>query len=208
MRETEALEGQERKVKPRESTKKKEKELREKGALKKGRKRIQCKKKTKCRTDTFHGGEALGGSVVNNRPHMRTARGRRRIWRAARRVAEQAHDDVRVEEAGNSAEEAEEERGKKEMGAKENQKREQHPAHCVPLPNRNGQLQQPQPQQQQRPRHCDFNDTALIDDPALDSHDELVSLLQNAVFFVMSNGDLLDAMVPTMARRKVPTTMT
>ena len=40
-------------------------------------------------------------------PHMRTARGRRRIWRAARRAAEQARDDDGVEETQSSAEEAE-----------------------------------------------------------------------------------------------------
>ena len=42
-------------------------------------------------------------------PHMRTARDRRRIWRAARRAAEQARDD-RVEETRSFAEEAEEEK--------------------------------------------------------------------------------------------------
>ena len=40
-------------------------------------------------------------------PHMRTARGRRRIWRAARRAAEQARDDDTVEETRSLAEEAE-----------------------------------------------------------------------------------------------------
>ena len=35
---------------------------------------------------------------VDRGPHMRTARGRRRIWRAARRAAEQTRDDDRVEE--------------------------------------------------------------------------------------------------------------
>ena len=43
---------------------------------------------------------------VGNGPHMQTARGRRRIWRAARRAAEQACDDGRVEEAWSPAEEA------------------------------------------------------------------------------------------------------
>ena len=40
-------------------------------------------------------------------PHMRTARGRRRTWRAATRAAEQARDDDRVEETRSLAEEAE-----------------------------------------------------------------------------------------------------
>ena len=31
-------------------------------------------------------------------PHLQTARGRRRMWRAARRAAEQARDDDGVEE--------------------------------------------------------------------------------------------------------------
>ena len=57
---------------------------------------------------------------VNNGSHMWTARGRRRTWRAARRAAEQAHDDDRVEEAQSSAEEAEGEKmGRKEVGARE-----------------------------------------------------------------------------------------
>ena len=48
-------------------------------------------------------------------PHMRTARGRRRIWRAARRAAEQARDDDGVEETRSLAEEAEGEKwGRKE----------------------------------------------------------------------------------------------
>ena len=44
---------------------------------------------------------------VNSGPQMRTARGRRRIWRAARRAVEQACDDDRVEETLSPAEEAE-----------------------------------------------------------------------------------------------------
>ena len=44
---------------------------------------------------------------VDSGPHMRTARGRRRIWRGASRAAEQARDDERVEETQSFAEEAE-----------------------------------------------------------------------------------------------------
>ena len=44
---------------------------------------------------------------VDSEPHLRTARGRRRIWRAARRAAEQARHDGRVEETQSFAEEAE-----------------------------------------------------------------------------------------------------
>ena len=44
---------------------------------------------------------------VDSGPHLRTARGRRRTWRAARRAAEQARGDDRVEETRSLAEEAE-----------------------------------------------------------------------------------------------------
>ena len=44
---------------------------------------------------------------VDSGPHLRTARGRRRTSRAARRAAEQARDDDRVEETHSLAEEAE-----------------------------------------------------------------------------------------------------
>ena len=48
---------------------------------------------------------------VDSGPHMRTARGRRRIWRAARRAAEQARDNDGVGETQSCAEEAEGETG-------------------------------------------------------------------------------------------------
>ena len=44
---------------------------------------------------------------VDSGPNLRTARSRRRIWRAARRAAEQARDDDRVEETRILVEEAE-----------------------------------------------------------------------------------------------------
>ena len=44
------------------------------------------------------------------------ARGRRRIWRAARRAAEQARDDDRVEETQSLAEEAEGETWRRRKG--------------------------------------------------------------------------------------------
>ena len=44
---------------------------------------------------------------VDSGPHMRTARGRRRVWRAARRAAEQARDNDGVGETQRFAEEAE-----------------------------------------------------------------------------------------------------
>ena len=52
---------------------------------------------------------------VDGGPHMRTARGRRRIWRAARRAAEQARDDDTVEETQSFAEEAEGRNGEREI---------------------------------------------------------------------------------------------
>ena len=52
-------------------------------------------------------------------PHMRTTRGRRRIWRAARRAAEQARDDDRVEETQSLAEEAEEETWRRRKGERQ-----------------------------------------------------------------------------------------
>ena len=52
---------------------------------------------------------------MDSGPHMRTARGRRRIWRAARRAAEQACDDDTIQETRSLAEEAKGEKwGRKE----------------------------------------------------------------------------------------------
>ena len=66
---------------------------------------------------------------VDSGPHLQTARGRRRICRAARRAAEQARDDDKVEETQSLVEEAEGRNGER-MGARENQKRRtQHHAH-------------------------------------------------------------------------------
>ena len=65
-------------------------------------------------------------------PHWQTARGRRQIWRAARRAAEQARDGHRVEEIQSSAEEAEGEkwrRKKREQGR--NRREESNTSHIV-----------------------------------------------------------------------------
>ena len=51
---------------------------------------------------------------VDSGPHLRTARGRRRTWRAARRAAEEARNGDRVEETQSLAEEAEGEKWGKE----------------------------------------------------------------------------------------------
>ena len=65
-------------------------------------------------------------------PHMQTARGRRRIWRAARRAAEQARDGDRVEEIQRSAGEAEGERwGRKKREQGRNRREESNTLHVV-----------------------------------------------------------------------------
>ena len=65
-------------------------------------------------------------------PHMRTARGRRRIWRAARRAAEQARDGDWVEEIQSSAEEAEGEKwGRKKREQGRNRREESNILHIV-----------------------------------------------------------------------------
>ena len=51
---------------------------------------------------------------VDSGPHMRTARGRRRVWRAARRAAEQARNNDGVGETQSLAEEAEGEKWRKD----------------------------------------------------------------------------------------------
>ena len=69
---------------------------------------------------------------VDSRPRMRTARDRRRIWRAAWRAAEQARDDDRVEETLCPAEKTEGEkwrRKKWEQGT--NRKEESNTVHVV-----------------------------------------------------------------------------
>ena len=56
---------------------------------------------------------------VDGGPHMRTAGRRRRIWRAARRAAELARDDGRVEETWSLAEEAEGETKRRRKGERQ-----------------------------------------------------------------------------------------
>ena len=60
---------------------------------------------------------------VNNGPHMRTARGRRKIWRAARQAAEQACQEERAGEA--QGEEGERKGGRKETQQQQKQQRRQ-----------------------------------------------------------------------------------
>ena len=68
---------------------------------------------------------------VDNGPHLQTARGRRRVWRATRRAAEQARGDDRVEETQSPAEETEGEKWRRKKW--EQVRRKQHPARCLPL---------------------------------------------------------------------------
>ena len=56
---------------------------------------------------------------VDNGPHMRSARGRRRTWRAARQAAEQVRNGNWVGETRDGAEEAERQKGEK--GRRESQ---------------------------------------------------------------------------------------
>ena len=62
---------------------------------------------------------------VDSGPHMRTARGRRRVWRAARRAAEQAQDNDGVGETQSFAEEAEGETGRRQRWEQGRTKREE-----------------------------------------------------------------------------------
>ena len=69
---------------------------------------------------------------VDSGPHMRTARGRRRIWRAARRAAEQARDNDGVGETQSFAEEAEgETRGRKKWEQGTTGRKESNTLHVV-----------------------------------------------------------------------------
>ena len=68
---------------------------------------------------------------VDSGPHLRTARGRRRIWRAARRAAEQARDDDRVEETQSFAEEAEGETWGRRKGERQNKQCNENTLHLV-----------------------------------------------------------------------------
>ena len=59
---------------------------------------------------------------MDNGPHFRTVRGRRRVWRAATRAAREARETERI--VG----------GEGEMGARDNEeKRKQHLTRCLPL---------------------------------------------------------------------------
>ena len=69
--------------------------------------------------------------------HMRTARGRRRIWRAARRAAEQARDEDMVEETRSFAEEAEKETWRRRKGETDKAMQWKHFAPVNPLASNN-----------------------------------------------------------------------
>ena len=68
---------------------------------------------------------------------MRNARGRRRVWRAARRAAEEAQDRNGVGETRRRAEEAEGEMVKKQKRETNKTVQRKHSAHS-PAPARNG----------------------------------------------------------------------
>ena len=73
---------------------------------------------------------------MDNGPHLRTARGRRRAWRAATRAAREAHETEQV--AGG-----EREKWEQETTERTGEKRKQHTARCLPLP-----------EQRKRDSHC------------------------------------------------------
>ena len=68
---------------------------------------------------------------VENGPHMQTARGRRQIWRAARRAAEQVCDDGRVEETRSPAEEADEKTWGQRKGERQTRRLNANTLHLV-----------------------------------------------------------------------------
>ena len=114
MRETEALEGQERKVGAQgEHAEEGEGTTRE-GSVEERKETNSMQRENEVSNRHMTWWRNAWWIRVNNGPHMRTARGRRRTWRAARRAAEQAHDDDRVEEAQSSAEEVEGEKWEEE----------------------------------------------------------------------------------------------
>ena len=59
---------------------------------------------------------------------MRSVRGRRRVWRAAKRAAEEARDENWVGETQRATEEVERERVRKEMRKTEQAEQRSHPA--------------------------------------------------------------------------------
>ena len=106
-------------------------------------------KRMMCRIDTWW-------IRVDSGPHMRTARRRRRIWRAARTAAEQARDDGRVEETqsfaeqtGRNGEEKEEEKDRTNSAVK---------TLCTQCCTCQATQTQQQQQQPQHPQDCDYND--------------------------------------------------
>ena len=75
---------------------------------------------------------------VGNGPHLRTARGRRRTWRAARGRPNRPVMKIGSKRPRAWPKRQREKMEKKEMEPRENQKRrKQHPAHCLPLRKRN-----------------------------------------------------------------------
>ena len=68
---------------------------------------------------------------VDNGPHMRSARGRRRVWRAARRAAEQARDEDGAGEAQCLAEEAEREKRERRQTDRQTRQGSENTLHLV-----------------------------------------------------------------------------
>ena len=88
---------------------------------------------------------------MDNDPHLRTARGRRRVWRAATRAAREARETEQV--AG--------EKGRNGNKGQQGERGEKKATHCTSSSTFHPQAQQPQLQQQQlqqRPQQCAFSD--------------------------------------------------
>ena len=95
---------------------------------------------------------------VDSGPHLRTAQGRRRTWRATRRAAEQARDSVCVGQPKR-------ERGRNGEGRNGSEgELEEKKATPLEQPRQQQQLPQKKPQQrqqhpQQRPQQCVCSDS-------------------------------------------------
>ena len=68
---------------------------------------------------------------VDNGPHMRSARGRRRVWRAARRAAEQARNEDGAGEVQRLAEEAEREKWERRQTDRQTRQGSENTLHLV-----------------------------------------------------------------------------
>ena len=90
VRETEALEGQERKANAQEEHEEEVEGTTREGSVEERKETNSMQQENEVSNRHMTWGRNAWWIRGNNGPHMRTARGRRRTWRAARRAAEQA----------------------------------------------------------------------------------------------------------------------